>query len=969
MNDKYDAFISYAHSADEMLAPKVQEGLQLFAKPWNKRRALRVFCDEASLSANPDLWSSIETALLGSRWLILLASQPSASSPWVEKEVAAWCQHKAPENILVALTDGDIRWNNATGSFDPDTTSSLPSAARLAMRVEPRVVDLRWTRAEQPATLTLRDPRFAAAVADLAAPLHNVPKDELIGEDRRQHLRLTRWRRATFSGLAVLTVVSLLATFFAFGQRNQARDRANVALSRQLAAQSAELREDSPALAALLAVEAYRTNRTPEAFAALLTIAGRPSIDTVLHGEPVDGTGIAIYMDAAGAAYSKDGKLAAATGMSGDVTVWDVKTGRPTLVVRMSKSTSQLAFVANDRLAVFDRGAGYATWNLRTGAMSNQWLSPPEGVMSADGAAILSTPVLSVGKASPELNVWNTTTHAALRMTFAAPVTAAGLRADAAETAAISGGRLQWLDGAGKALGSIAPPTIVAEPTLTISDDGRTIAGFSDEPNKTANPLSVVLVDTATGTTATVVTDVVQHSLSRFSPDGTKLAVSDGSAVQLVDVKAKKVIADKVDLPAGTIGLAWNQGGTQLLLPSRSGESYLFNVGARRTLAKVLATKGAIAASNPDRTRIAALSDRSLSILDGASGDVVGRSIALDAPAKDEVRAVAINDAGDMIAILSGNELSAYSAKTGSRVGSVVQIDCDWSEALTFDGRTARVFHAPGVVTVVDVKEGRQRHDRPCPAEPPGFAAVDRTGRYAVFGEDDDEENSTKLTWWDLASDRMISDELFLRGDGAYTSPVVSPGGRFVLAGMTVRFVTRVFDLKGDPPTIGALDAFNFPKSPAFSDDGLVVAIGDQSSLGLYDLEHRTNLGTVSDLPGEFNGAVMGPNSESAIGTDYPLSSTIGSPDLVMVDLRPATIIDVACALANRNLTADEQAFYLGSVTKRLTCGEFPSEPRSLQQRKDIPVVSAAVATTRAATTTTRPATATTRAATTTTRR
>ena len=37
-----DAFISYSHSADGKLAPAVQDGLQKLAKPWNKRRALRV---------------------------------------------------------------------------------------------------------------------------------------------------------------------------------------------------------------------------------------------------------------------------------------------------------------------------------------------------------------------------------------------------------------------------------------------------------------------------------------------------------------------------------------------------------------------------------------------------------------------------------------------------------------------------------------------------------------------------------------------------------------------------------------------------------------------------------------------------------------------------------------------------------------------------------------------------------------
>jgi len=59
----YDAFISYSHALDGALAPALQTGLERFAKPWYRSRALRVFRDTASLSANPDLWSSIEKAL------------------------------------------------------------------------------------------------------------------------------------------------------------------------------------------------------------------------------------------------------------------------------------------------------------------------------------------------------------------------------------------------------------------------------------------------------------------------------------------------------------------------------------------------------------------------------------------------------------------------------------------------------------------------------------------------------------------------------------------------------------------------------------------------------------------------------------------------------------------------------------------------------------------------------------------
>ena len=59
----HDAFISYSHELDGRLAPVVQTGLQRFAKPWYRPRALRVFWDATDLSANPDLWESIVRAM------------------------------------------------------------------------------------------------------------------------------------------------------------------------------------------------------------------------------------------------------------------------------------------------------------------------------------------------------------------------------------------------------------------------------------------------------------------------------------------------------------------------------------------------------------------------------------------------------------------------------------------------------------------------------------------------------------------------------------------------------------------------------------------------------------------------------------------------------------------------------------------------------------------------------------------
>jgi hypothetical protein len=52
----FDAFISYSHAKDKPIASTLQSVIQTLGKPWYKRRALRIFRDDASLSATPHLW-------------------------------------------------------------------------------------------------------------------------------------------------------------------------------------------------------------------------------------------------------------------------------------------------------------------------------------------------------------------------------------------------------------------------------------------------------------------------------------------------------------------------------------------------------------------------------------------------------------------------------------------------------------------------------------------------------------------------------------------------------------------------------------------------------------------------------------------------------------------------------------------------------------------------------------------------
>jgi WD40 repeat protein len=198
----YDGFISYSHAADDLLAPRLQSALQRFAKPWWKRRAVRIFRDESSLSANPHLWSSITEALDTSGWFVLLLSPDAARSEWVNQEISYWAANRDPKKILPVVTDGTFGWAD-----DVMTGTAVPEALLGVFTEEPRWVDLRGVDTES--ELDLQNPEFAAAVADIASAIRGIPKDELASEEVRQHRRTVRTAWSAGLVTAALAVAAI----------------------------------------------------------------------------------------------------------------------------------------------------------------------------------------------------------------------------------------------------------------------------------------------------------------------------------------------------------------------------------------------------------------------------------------------------------------------------------------------------------------------------------------------------------------------------------------------------------------------------------------------------------------------------------------------------------------------------------------------------------------------------------------
>ncbi len=280
---KCEAFISYGRADSAATAVVLHHAIERFAKRWNQLRAVRVFRDDDSMSANAGLWSTIESALEQSRYFILIASPAAAASSYVDRETAWWLQHKSAHTVLVALHRGELHWLESQRRFLPG--SALPPSLLAAFAEEPRWTDLRWVQDDDHHLAS--DPRLASAVADLAAPIHGTDRDELFGENVAQHRRARRLARSAIAGLVGLLVASIVLATVALWQRNDVLRQARSLLARQLSTTAVGLLDTDLRTAGQLAAEAFLTEDTAVSRATLTqAMLASPHLD---HFIPLGG--------------------------------------------------------------------------------------------------------------------------------------------------------------------------------------------------------------------------------------------------------------------------------------------------------------------------------------------------------------------------------------------------------------------------------------------------------------------------------------------------------------------------------------------------------------------------------------------------------------------------------------------------------------------------------------------------------
>ena len=114
MERKYNAFISYRHAKEDIkIASEVQTQLERFRIPsaiqkkTGIKRFERVFRDKEELPITSDLNDDIDVALQNSDFLIVICSERTGESIWVQKEIDTFLKYHSKKNILTVLVDGE----------------------------------------------------------------------------------------------------------------------------------------------------------------------------------------------------------------------------------------------------------------------------------------------------------------------------------------------------------------------------------------------------------------------------------------------------------------------------------------------------------------------------------------------------------------------------------------------------------------------------------------------------------------------------------------------------------------------------------------------------------------------------------------------------------------------------------------------------------------------------------------------
>lgn len=264
----YDAFFSYSTESGKVTSVRLSGDVHKLSAPWWRTKSrLSVFRDDLSLTPGQSLPKALKSALIDSRWLVVICSEGTRDSYWVNKEVDIWLKEKGPNNIILVHSSGNIKWDDVNKCYS-DESDAIPEKLHDVFKEEDQQIYSSVVGCDDEKGYS--SDKWRSAVISIISALRGENREVTAYRLSSETKKVTRVRRAAIASIAILSVLALIAGTISYIQSRQIHEQNIQALANATARKSQQLLSSDPGLARLAALQAWNMNDNDHTRAALL---------------------------------------------------------------------------------------------------------------------------------------------------------------------------------------------------------------------------------------------------------------------------------------------------------------------------------------------------------------------------------------------------------------------------------------------------------------------------------------------------------------------------------------------------------------------------------------------------------------------------------------------------------------------------------------------------------------------------